>query len=288
MPSTVIVTGAAGYVGRHVVRAVADLGFHPLALVRQNPGKDLDQRASVAQADVLDPAFDLSAIVPTEEVASVIHLAWQNGFVHNAPSHLTGLSAHYAFLTHLADQGVPRIAVLGTMHEVGYWEGPITAEAPTNPVTLYGIAKDALRRSAFVTIGHRSEVLWMRAFYITGDDRRNHSIFTKLLEASDRGEATFPFTTGRTLYDFIDVEELGRQIAVAATTRGVCGVINTCTGNPESLAVRAERFIEESGLELRLDYGAFPERSYDSPGLWGDATAIAELMAASAFGKGVG
>ncbi|MCT7075949.1 hypothetical protein M1191_23395, partial [Salmonella enterica subsp. enterica serovar Anatum] len=77
------------------------------------------------------------------EVAAVIHLAWQDGFVHNARSHIESVSAHFRFLAGLVDAGIVRIAALGTMHEVGYWEGAITSTTPTNPVPLYGIAKDA-------------------------------------------------------------------------------------------------------------------------------------------------
>ena len=281
----VVVTGAGGYVGRHVVRAVAELGYRPVAIARQVREGELDPGAHVVEANVLDPGFDLGALVPLGDIAAVVHLAWQDGFVHNAPSHMANLSAHYGFLTGLADAGVRRIAALGTMHEVGYWEGAISADTPTNPLTLYGVAKDALRRATLLSIGDRAEYVWLRAYYILGDDRRNRSIFAKLLEAADRGDTTFPFTTGKTLYDFIDVAELGRQIAVAATTAGVTGVLNVCTGEPESLASRVERFIVEHDLGLELRYGAFPDRPYDSPGIWGDATAITALMATSPLSK---
>lgn len=274
----VVITGAGGYVGTHVVSATADLGYRPVAVARCANGRSLDVRATVVEADILDPAFDLSTVVDPSDTAAVIHLAWQDGFVHNAPSHMTNLSSHFRFLTGLADAGYQRIAALGSMHEVGYWEGTIDADTPTDPVTLYGIAKDALRRSATLSLADKVEFLWLRAFYILGDDRRNRSIFAKLLEAADRGEKTFPFTTGRTLYDFIDVEDLATQIAVAATTPGVTGIVNTCTGRPESLASRVERFIADNDLSIALKYGAFPDRPYDSPGLWGDASRITELM----------
>jgi len=279
----VVITGAGGYVGRHVTRAVAELGFEAVAVVRRHREGDFDDAVRVVEADVLDPSFDIATIAPADRIASVIHLAWQDGFVHNAPSHLERLSDHYRFLTGLVAAGVTRIAALGSMHEIGYWEGAVTAETPTNPLTLYGIAKDALRRSATLSIGDRAQFVWLRAYYILGDDRRNRSIFAKLLETADRGETVFPFTTGRTLYDFIDVAELGRQIAVAATAEGVTGIVNVASGEPESLASRVERFIAENGLDIALQYGAFPDRPYDSPGIWGDATAIMELMARSPF-----
>lgn len=284
MGQKIVITGASGYVGPHVVRAVADLGYDPVAVVRRSPDVDLGPRTLIVTADVLDPEFSIDSIGPVDEIGAVIHLAWQDGFVHNAGSHMAQLSAHHRFLTEVAAAGVGRIAALGTMHEVGYWEGAITADTPTDPVTLYGVAKDALRRSTALTVAPVAEYAWLRAFYICGDDRRNRSIFAKLLDAADRGESVFPFTTGKTLYDFIDVAELGRQIAVASTTPGVTGVINVCTGKPVSLAARVERFIEENELNITLEYGAFPDRAYDSPGVWGDASEINSLMAASPFG----
>ncbi|WP_158862743.1 NAD-dependent epimerase/dehydratase family protein [Leifsonia sp. AG29] len=274
----VIVTGAGGYVGRHVVVALLDAGHRVTAVVRSAARADLDPRAEIVEADILAPGFNVTSLA-AERPEVLVHLAWTDGFVHNAPSHMLNLSAHYALLDGAADWGVERIAGLGTMHEIGYWEGAIDADTPTNPSTLYGISKDALRRALFATVAKKTEVAWLRCYYIFGDDRRNHSIFTRLLEAVDAGKSVFPFTTGKNRYDFIDVAELGRQIAVAATAEGVTGTINCSTGNPVSLADQVEAFIRDNDLPIELEYGAFPDRPYDSPGVWGDATRIRELMA---------
>ncbi|MGO2111979.1 MAG: NAD-dependent epimerase/dehydratase family protein, partial [Pseudoclavibacter sp.] len=213
-----------------------------------------------------------------------VHLAWEKGFAHNAPEHLLRLSDHYRVLRHVAEAGVSRLAVLGTMHEVGYHEGAIVAETPTNPLSLYGIAKDALRRSVFASLGDLTDLLWLRAYYIYGDDRNNQSIFTKLLEAADDGTATFPFTTGTRQFDFIRVEELGRQIAAASSQSDVTGVINVSTGKPVSLGAQVEAFIVEHELEIELEYGKFPDRPYDSPVVYGDASDITQILAADGQG----
>ncbi len=274
-----IVTGAAGYIGRHVVTALLDRGHRVVAVVRPGRGAEIDPRAQIHEADVLDPAFDVADLVD-ETTRAFVHLAWQDGFTHNAPSHMLMLSAHYRLLTRVAELGVPRLSVLGTMHEVGYWEGAIDAETPTNPRSLYGVAKDALRSALFLALPESVELAWLRCYYIYGDDRRNNSIFTRLLEAVERGDSTLPFTSGRNRYDFIDVRELADQIAVASTAPGVTGILNCSSGEPVSLADQVERFIADQGLPISLEYGAFPDRPYDSPAVWGDASRIRELMAA--------
>lgn len=283
--SSVIISGAAGYVGSHVVRAVADLGFEPIALVRPGRGEGLDHRARIVEADLFSPGFDVREVIE-ETTVSFVHLAWEDGFVHNAPSHMTRLSSHFALLSAVADAGVPRISALGTMHEVGYWEGAITEETPTNPRSLYGIAKDALRRSAQLALAESSEFAWLRCYYIYGDDRRNNSIFTRLLNAVDEGRSSMPFTSGKNLYDFIHVDELADQIALASVTEGVTGVVNCCTGTPISLAEAVEGFIADNRLPISLEYGAFPDRPYDSPGVWGDAEQIRAIIRTSPYSHG--
>jgi dTDP-6-deoxy-L-talose 4-dehydrogenase (NAD+) len=273
----VMVTGAGGYIGRHVVKGLLDGGCAVTAVVRPGSKAQIDNRATVVEADILGPEFDVKSVA-AELPDVLVHLAWQDGFSHNATSHMELLSAHFAFLASAVTAGVRRLAVLGTMHEVGYWEGPITAATPTSPTTLYGIAKDALRRAVAVAFNSAASVVWLRCFYILGDDRNNNSIFTRILEAHDRGDSTFPFTTGKTKYDFIDVDALAQQISAVAVDAELTGVINCCSGEPQTLAARVEEFILTNQLNIKLDYGAFPDRPYDSPGVWGDATAIRQIM----------
>lgn len=276
----VVVTGAGGYIGRHAVTALLDAGASVTAVVRRFRAYRIDERAEVVELDVLDPATDLSRITRPAPDA-VVHLAWEAGFAHNSPVHMERLSDHFRLLTRLAESGVGRLAVLGTMHEVGRHEGAITAETPTNPLSLYGIAKDALRRSLQIALGDATTLQWLRAYYIHGDDRNNQSIFTKLLEAADAGKRTFPFTTGKNQFDFIEVDELGRQIAAVVLQDQVTGIINVCSGEPVSLADQVERFIAVNALPINLEYGAFPDRPYDSKVTYGDATAIRSIMARS-------
>ena len=111
-----------------------------------------------------------------------------------------------------------------------------------------------------------------------GDDLKNHSIFTKLLEADKEGKEKFPFTSGKNKYDFISVQELAMQIAATARQTKIDGIINCCTGNPITLADRVEKFIQDNNLKIKLDYGAFPDRPYDSPGVWGNPDKINSIL----------
>ncbi|MFK4836149.1 NAD-dependent epimerase/dehydratase family protein [Microbacterium sp. ZW T2_14] len=273
---TVVVTGAGGYIGPHVVRGLLDRGRDVVAVVRPGNETVIDPRAVRLEADILARDFDPAVL--SDAGTTLVHLAWKDGFTHNSPAHMSQLSAHYVLLNALAARGVSRIVALGTMHEVGYWEGAVDADTPTSPLSLYGVAKDALRKSLALALPETTSLAWARCYYIYGDDRRNRSIFARLLDAVDDGRSTFPFTTGKNKYDFIRVEELGRQIAALTDADDVSGIVNCSSGEPVSLADKVEEFIAENGLPIALEYGAFPDRPYDSPATWGDAQRIQEIL----------
>ena len=272
----VLVTGANGYIGRHVVKALLDKGVDVIAcdIVKT----DIDSRAEFKKFNIFElPEGNVFEQLESPNVC--LHMAWRNGFVHNSPTQIGDLSAHYKFLTAMIDGGLKQLAVMGTMHEVGYWEGAIDENTPCNPVSMYGIAKDALRRSMILYCRHKECILqWLRCYYILGDDKNNNSIFCKLLLAAEEGKKSFPFTTGKNMYDFIKVDDLSNQISAAVMQKEVVGIINCCTGMPMSLADRVEQFVKENNLNIKLEYGAFPDRPYDSPVIYGDTEKINKII----------
>lgn len=272
----VLITGAGGYIGRHIVENLLNLGHEVVAAdVRVS---EIDDRADKKELNLF--TADLTTIYEVMSKPDVcLHMAWRDGFVHNSINHIGDLSAHYKFLVALMDQGLKHVAVMGSMHEVGYWEGAVDENTPCNPISMYAIAKDALRRAMMVYCKQNNVIMqWIRGFYILGDDRKNHSIFTKLLEADEQGQEFFPFTTGKTKYDFINIEDFAYQVARTITQNKVNGIINCCSGNPITLAERVEQFIMENGLRIKLKYGAFPDRPYDSPIIYGDNTKIQQIL----------
>lgn len=265
----ILVTGANGYIGKHVVESLLALGHEVIAL--DITTDRIDERAQKINANIFE-----ADNLPIPDV--LIHLAWQDGFAHNNPSHLNNLPRHFNFLKGFIDRGLKHLVVMGSMHEVGYFEGAIDENTQTNPISLYGIAKNSLRQALEVYLKDKEVIFqWLRGFYVVGDDYSNHSIFTKILEMEKEGKDFFPFTDGKNKYDFEDIKILSTQIAKASTQNEVTGIINCCSGVPVSIKDKVEEFLKKNNLKIKPEYGKFVSRSYDSPIIYGDNSKIEKI-----------
>ena len=198
-------------------------------------------------------------------------MAWRDGFVHSSENHIGDLLAHVKFISSMIDAGIKQIAVMGSMHEVGFFEGSINENTPCNPQSMYGISKNALRRIVELKANERKIIFqWLRGFYIVGNTEDGCSIFSKIVQAAKKGQKDFPFTMGLNQFDFLDYDVFCKQVADAVEQSEINGIINICHGRPEKLSDRVERFIRENHLDIKLNYGAFPDRPYDSKAIWGD------------------
>ncbi len=273
----ILVTGANGYIGRYVVKELLDRGHEVIAA--DVKFDEVDSRAVYSHENLFSGDKDIYERYERPEVC--IHLAWRNGFVHNDSSHIEDLPRHYEFIRNMLDGGLKHIVVMGSMHEVGYHEGAIDENTPCNPISLYAIAKNTLRQLTLLKAKETGAVCqWIRGYYILGDDLKNNSIFSKLVKAAEEGKKEFPFTSGKNKYDFMHVTQLAEQIACTSLQTEVTGIVNCCSGKPVSLGEKVESFIKEHNFDIRLNYGAFPDRAYDSPAIWGDTTKIDKIMKA--------
>ena len=128
----VLVTGAAGYIGRHVINTLLSYGHDVTAVDIVSDGFSADVK--YLNEDIFSGDKDIFKKAGCPDLC--IHLAWKDGFSHNSPAHIDNLAQHYHFLCDLIDAGCKRIAVMGTMHEIGFWEGKIDENTACNPMSL--------------------------------------------------------------------------------------------------------------------------------------------------------
>ena len=270
----ILVTGANGYLGQGIVKAILERGNQVMAV--DFNVNHVDERAEKIPCNLFEIENPYNYFGKPD---ALLHLAWRDGFVHYSNAHIDDLPKHYAFIKAFADEGCKHIAVMGSMHEVGFFEGSINENTPCHPTTPYGIGKNALRDlTAMVCKQNNAVFQWMRGYYIVGNSKYGSSIFSKITAAVEEGKKEFPFTLGQNQYDFIDYPEFCKQVTAVVTQNSINVVINICSGRPEKLADRVERFIKENNYNIKLKYGEFPDRPYDSKAVWGDSNKIDEIL----------
>lgn len=272
-PMKIAITGASGFIGRHVVRALAgNDGIDIIALTR-NAGRPagLKSGVRVVEMDIANPGPDCYDHMGRPDV--LVHLAWDGLPNYQSMHHFEReLPRQFQFLKALVEEGLPRLLVSGTCLEYGMQSGPLSEELTTMPATPYGFAKDALRRQLeFLKAVKPFALTWARLFYMYGEGQSENSLYAQLEKAVQSKERVFNMSGGEQVRDYLPVSEVARHIvdlAIIADTD--VGVVNVCSGRPVSVRRVVEQWIKENGWNIDLNLGYYPYTSYEPMAFWGD------------------
>ncbi len=277
----VLVTGAAGFVGRHAVAALAARGFEIHAMGRTAP----DGAHAFHAADLLDPA-QRRAAVQAAGASHLLHLAWITtpGRYWQAPDNLDWTAASIDLVQRFREAGGTRAVVAGTCAEYDWTEinrlpraepaspslrprsegdeaairmGQLFESAPCEPATLYGAAKDSLRRvlAAYAATADLS-LAWGRLFYLYGPGETPGRLVGDAARALLAGER-LATSEGRQRRDFLHVGDAGAAFA-ALLDSGVEGPVNIGSGDAVPVRTILEAIGTLTGRPDLIDFGARP------------------------------
>jgi len=272
----VAVTGASGFLGRHVVAELERRGLSAVLLQRQPSGHGPMHRH--VRFDHLEDPAGLHERAGRPDV--LLHLSWGGLPNYRSPHHLAQEQpAHQRLLSTMVREGLSHVVVAGTCFEYGLRSGALAETAPCTPVTVYGQAKDALRRALEqLQAERRFELTWARLFYLWGEGQAENSLWPSLRRAAAKGEPLFPMSGGEQLRDYLPVATAASHLVDLALAGRGHGVVNVCDGKPTQVRALVEGWIREQGWTIEPDLGRYPYPEHEPMAFWGDATKLRECL----------
>ncbi len=283
----VLVTGAAGFVGGHLVEFLR--AEHPevevfgLERMHGTAPEVLALGVASVQAD-LDDAASVDAALEAVRPDRVIHLAGQSSVQHSWTDPGATLRTNVLGIVHLLDglrrrESAARVLVVGSADEygaVGPGDVPLREDAPLRPISPYAVSKAAqgLLALQYSRPGGLT-VLVTRTFPHTGPRRGEafaESSFARQLAeiAAGRRAPTLRVGNLEAVRDFSDVRDVVRAYW-ALLEKGHGGeAYNVCSGTGFSIGEILQKLIAIAGLQVEVQVDPDRLRPADIPVLVGD------------------
>ncbi|HEX4229462.1 MAG TPA: NAD(P)-dependent oxidoreductase [Bryobacteraceae bacterium] len=268
-----LVTGASGFIGLPVVRALDAEGYDVQGASRSVPASP-SPNIVWHRVNLLEPG-SVDRLIQESKPDVLVHLAWEmtHGEFWDAPVNLRWTDVTLQLAREFAAGGGTRFVGLGSCAEYS-WDNlnagdPIRETSPRTPRTLYGAAKNECLEALSRFFGRGSSVsfAWGRLFLPYGPGDRRPTLIPELTRALLAGEPGL-LTAGTQIRDFIYVDDAARAIAALAGT-SVTGAFNIATGVGNSVADVAFRVATETGRPDLLRIGSLASRDGDPSWLVG-------------------
>lgn len=267
----VAVTGAGGFIGRHVLAELERRSVVATAVIRPSSAASPSfAKHTAAWMDLQNPPPNAFELMGSPDV--LIHLAWGGLPNYKSLHHFEQeLPTQYRFLKGLVQCGLKNLVVTGTCFEYGMQSGPLREDMETRPTNPYGFAKDTLRRQLEYLKSDQSFTLtWARLFYLYGDGQAENSLLPRLKGAVERGDKVFNMSGGEQLRDYLPVTEVAKCLVSLAMGNRDNGIVNICSEKPISVRKLVEGWIEENGWSIDLNLGHCPYPDYEPMAFWGE------------------
>ena len=278
----VLVTGAGGFIGSHVVRRALKGNHQVVAVVRSIAADKrlagLRQQVEIVECDLRDHAR-LKEVVLSARPELAIHVAWYvvPGKNYSAPVNLDCVVASINLAQCLVEAGCPRLVGVGTFAEYEWHHGFLSEDiTPLHSSSLYGVCKNATREilEAYCQVAPISFV-WPRLFNVYGpgdvEPRLVPAVVRDLLQGR-RAECSH----GLQRRDYLYVEDAADALLMLGASN-ISGAINVGSGEPVRVRDIVEALGRLAGAPELLALGARPTNLDEPPLVVADVRKLRKL-----------
>jgi len=262
MAGAVLVTGGLGYVGRHLVSALAERGDRVISYNR-----DYAEGSPSGVEFVQGELYDIPRLVDTfsrHEVDRVIHTAAMSHPDLSIDLPITTFTANVEGSLHLFEAArmadVKRIVNFSSECAYGNVDGPVTEDSSLHPTTPYGVTKVTTELlSGVYNDLYGRDIISLRVTEVYGPGNRMPEILRDIIRPAFEGESFVMETGGDHGFHFVHVRDVARAAILAADcVRRERSVFNITGGSQVTLS-QAGEMIGDLIPGARIEIG---------PGFW--------------------
>jgi len=264
----ILITGATGFVGRQICKALAKQDVDLRCIVRKKKEEELSDFESVqlvSTNDLFAEKIDWW-VEQCSDIDTIIHAAWyaEPAKCLKSDLNINCLEGSINLAHGAIKAGVRRFVGIGSCFEYDLNACYLSVETPLRPTTIYGSAKVALYNSLSHWLPmHSVEFAWCRVFYLYGEGEDTRRLVPYLRSKLEKGQPA-ELTSGKQIRDYLNVTEAGRMVADIALGNKT-GPMNICSGMPITVRQLAEQIADEYGRRDLLVFGARQDNLVDPP-----------------------
>lgn len=253
----ILLTGASGFVGRQILKALKAKGHQVSVTMR--PGRTLPEGYAADRVIYTPDLFAAPDAFWTDALSGVdalVHAAWyvEPGKYLDSPKNLDCVSGTLALARGAVAAGVKHLVGIGTCMEYRLPGEHLDIHQPLEPSTLYAASKLSLFHMLGTYLARTDTAFsWCRLFYLYGEGEYPQRLVPHVHAGLRKGEIV-KLSAGTQLRDFLDVSEAGRQIASVVDTRQQ-GPINICSGRAITIRALVEAIADDYGRRDLLEFG---------------------------------
>jgi nucleoside-diphosphate-sugar epimerase len=284
----VLVTGAAGFLGSHIIAALLARGDEAVVFDHRLRGKCLSNEILEQVRSIEDDVFNLVAVCQAAEgCQAIFHCAAMVGVDAYSTQPAKTMETEETGLRNVCRAalavGGARVVYASSSAVYGHAGGdlPLEEELPIAPVSNYGIAKrfnELYLASQHDEHGLQSVAL--RIFNIYGPHQDERLVIPRFVRRALAGEELEIYGDGAQTRDFVYVDDVVLTALACADRVAGCEIINVCSGQEVTVRNLAETIVRLTGSRSTVVWRNQPQgrQTFEVPRCFGSRRKLQQIV----------
>jgi len=286
MKKIVLITGASGFIGKHLIRSLINNNYFVVCLdlnYDDNFFNEFQGKLKIQKGNLMNGIL-VKNLIKKYSPNYVFHLAGSksrtNSLVEFKTSHeINYLGTFNLFEALLEDKNLKLVAILGTIEEYGHACSPFREDSQELPNSAYGLSKlSATKLASIFNLQFNLPVIVLRPSIAFGPEQGEEMFIPAIIKTLLRKQP-FKMTEGNQFRDFLFIDDLIEALVKCLECSGVEGqIVNIASGMSITIKDIAIQIANITKSKENLKIGELPYRYFEIMDYSIDISKAADLL----------